>query len=117
MPKEFSEDQVRAALLQAWSLQTARQWTKDTPAAGQCNVTAVVVHDLFGGEILRTRVPGHDVDHYYNAIDGQPVDLTDSQFREPVSYDNEVATRDDAMACVRPTEYEILKASLLAQLK
>ncbi|MEM7634924.1 MAG: hypothetical protein AAF299_10215 [Pseudomonadota bacterium] len=113
----FDEARIRSALVKAWSLETAKQWTPDTPAAGQCNVTTVVVHDLFGGEILRTGLPGYDVDHYYNRIDGTVVDLTDSQFPAPVSYDDELASRADAMQCVLDSEYSVLRAALLAHLK
>ena len=114
---KFNETQLRSVLAKAWSLETAKQWTPDTPAAGQCNVTTVVVHDLFGGDILKTSLPDYDVDHYYNRIDGVVVDLTDSQFSAPVSYDDEVASRADAMGCVLDSEYETLRAALLARLK
>lgn len=113
----FDEAQIRSALAQAWSLKTAKQWTSDTPAAGQCNVTTVVVHDLFGGEILKTSLPGYDVDHFYNRIDDVVVDLTDSQFSAPIRYEDKVASRADAMECVLDSEYETLRAALLAHLK
>ena len=31
-----------------------KQWTRERPAAGQCNVTSLLVHELFGGELLKT---------------------------------------------------------------
>jgi hypothetical protein len=114
---KFDETQIRSALARAWSLNTAKQWTPDTPAAGQCNVTTVVVPDLFGGDILKTSLPDYDVDHNYNRIDGVVADLTDSQFSAPVSYDDELASRADAMQCVLDSEYETLRAALLARFK
>ena len=36
----FDEAQVRDALEKAWSLETAKQWSPENPANGQCNVTA-----------------------------------------------------------------------------
>ena len=81
--RQFDEAVVRAALERSWSLDTAQQWSAENPANGQCNVTAAVVYDLFGGEVLRTRYPA--VWHYYNRIDGVRCDLTDSQFHRPVS--------------------------------
>ena len=113
----FNEAEVRSALVRAWSLDTAKQWTPDTPAAGQCNVTAVVVHDLFGGDILKTSLPDYEVDHFYNRVHGAVVDLTDSQFSSPVTYEDEPASREEAMLCVKASEYEVLRASLLAHLK
>ena len=38
-------------------------WSDDNPSRGQCDVTCLVVNDLFGGELLSgeaTRVPGND---------------------------------------------------------
>lgn len=87
------------------------------PAAGQCNVTTVVVHDLFGGDILRTSPPDYDVDHFYNRIDDVVVDLTEGQFSAPISYDDEPTSRGDAMECVQTGEYEELRAVLLVHLK
>lgn len=112
--RTFNEADVRAALLKAWSLETAKQWTPDCPAAGQCNVTAVVIHDLFGAEILQTALP--DVVHFYNRVDGRVVDLTDSQFATPIRYDDAPASRDAAMVCVRESEYEALRAGVDAAL-
>ena len=91
------------------------------PASGQCNVTAAVVFDLFGGQILRTKLPG--VWHYYNELDGQRRDLTDSQFTAPgalfdapKSYDDEVSSRDAAMNGIPQREYDTLREALLREL-
>lgn len=64
----FDPYEVQSALRKAWSLQTASQWTPDNPAAGQCNVTALLIHDLFGGDLLKTPLPAGD--HFYNRIGG-----------------------------------------------
>ncbi|MDQ6730583.1 MAG: hypothetical protein M3022_09835 [Actinomycetota bacterium] len=60
-------------------------WSPENPARGQCAVTALVVQDLLGGEILIAEV--HHTDgtrqsvHYWNRIsDGVEVDLTREQF-------------------------------------
>lgn len=42
-------------------------------------------------------------------IEGGVVDLTDSQFSEPVIYDDELASQEDAMGCVLNSEYEELR--------
>ena len=120
--KVFDEERVRGALTHAWSRETAVQWTAENPASGQCNVTAAVVHDLFGGELLRTPLPG--VMHYYNRIDGRRVDLTDSQFtapgarfQAPAPYADEVTSRDAALRTIPQREYDTLRAALLAALE
>ena len=117
----FDEERVRLALEKAWSLDTAKQWSRENPANGQCNVTSAVIHDLFGGEILRTRYP--DVWHYYNSIDGKRCDLTDSQivrpnarFPPPVRYDDELSDRDTAMEGIHQREYDELRKALIAEL-
>ena len=114
----FDEDRVRAALGTAWSVETAVQWTPDNPAAGQCNVTAAVIHDLFGGEVLRTQLPG--VWHYYNWLEGRRVDLTDSQFNVPGAvhpwpdpYEDHLSTAAAAMTGIPQREYDVLKERLL----
>ena len=115
----YDEVMIRDALRSAWSLETAVQWTPENPASGQCNVTAAVIYDLFGGEILRTRLP--DVWHYYNRIDGQRVDFTDSQFTDPGAlfstpehYDDASTTREATLAGIPEREYVKLKRDLLA---
>ena len=121
MAMQFDEQRVRAALAKAWSMDTAVQWTADNPASGQCNVTAAVIFDLYGGEILRTRLP--DIWHYYNRIDGVRLDLTDSQFSAPGArlafpdpYDDEVSDRVAAMTNIPAREYDTLKTMLLKEL-
>src|SRR5262245_8093788 len=80
----FDPQQVARCLRKSWSLATARQWTPENPAAGQCNVTALLVHELFGGDLLKTRLP--EGDHFYNRIGGRRYDFTESQFSLPVTY-------------------------------
>lgn len=111
----FDEQKTRAALWRSWSLETAKQWTAEAPYSGQCNVTAVVAQELFGGDILKTQLP--EVVHFYNRIDGVVVDLTDEQFDKPIPYDDALSTREEAMGCVLQSEYEILQAALARNLK
>lgn len=117
----FNEEWVRAALKIAWSLETATQWSQENPAYGQCNVTSAVVHDLFGGEILRTRYP--EVWHYYNCINGKRFDLTDSQFTRPNARfpapnpnQDQPTDRAAAMQGIPQREYDTLKKALVDEL-
>jgi len=84
MTMSFDPNAVQIALRKAWSLSTASQWTADNPAAGQCNVTALLIHELFGGDLLKTPLPAGD--HFYNRIEGRRYDFTASQFDEPIAY-------------------------------
>ncbi|MBW7962103.1 hypothetical protein [Bradyrhizobium sp. BR 10261] len=90
----FDPDDVQRALRKAWSLATASQWTVDNPAAGQCNVTSLLIHDLFGGELLKTPLPAGD--HFYNRIGGHRYDFTASQFDQPITYMDLPASRAEA---------------------
>lgn len=90
----FDPDDVQRALLKAWSSLTASQWTPDNPAAGQCNVTSLLIHDLFGGELLKTPLPAGD--HFYNRIEGRRYDFTASQFDQPIVYMDLPTSRADA---------------------
>jgi hypothetical protein len=101
----FDPEQVARALRKSWSLASARQWTAENPAAGQCNVTALLIYDLFGGELLKTPLP--EGDHFYNRIGGCRYDFTDSQFSQPITHSDLVATRADA-------EREAMAAELTA---
>ena len=90
----FDPDDVQSALRQAWSLSTASQWTPANPAAGQCNVTSLLIQELFGGELLKTPLPAGD--HFYNRIGGRRYDFTASQFEQSISYADLPANRADA---------------------
>jgi len=60
-------------------------WHPDNAARGQCGVTALVLHDLFGGELVlgEVEVDGERTGvHYWNRFGtGVEVDLTRGQFR------------------------------------
>jgi hypothetical protein len=93
-------------LMRAWSVETGSQWRRDNPACGQCSVTALVVQDLLGGEILKTKVAG--AWHFYNRIDGRRWDLTVSQFSTPIGYDDLPCSRHEALADTSKQKYAIL---------
>lgn len=99
----FDPDAVHRTLRKAWSLSTASQWTASNPAAGQCNVTSLLIHELFGGDLLKTPLPAGD--HFYNRIDGKRYDFTASQFDQPIAYVDLPASR--AEAALGATEHEL----------
>ena len=69
------------ALGRSWCEATAKgAWSPECPALNQCAVTALVVQDCFGGELLRCEMTNGD-SHYWNLLpDGAEVDLTAGQF-------------------------------------
>ena len=106
---QFEATRIAAALLGSWSIETSGNWLADNPARGQCNVTALLINELFGGEILKTQLP--DGDHFYNRIDGERIDLTASQFDAPVNYEDIASSRDEALAGTTIAKYDSLRAA------
>lgn len=83
--------EVERAVRAAWSPETAYASAEylarapDRPGRGQCGTTALVVHDLLGGELLVAPVQtagGVDGVHYWNRLDDGDVDLTRGQFAD-----------------------------------
>lgn len=77
---------------------------------GQCAVTAMVVQDVFGGELLRGVVIGEG-SHYWNLIGGVEVDFTRAQFGA-FGLDGAVETRERAYlesSADTVARYEILR--------
>jgi hypothetical protein len=106
---KFDPEKIARVLRESWSLASARQWTAQNPAAGQCNVTALLVHELFGGELLKTQLP--EGDHFYNRIDGNRYDFTACQFSQPITYSDLPATRFDAGRGATAAELSELRAA------
>ena len=79
---------LERAIRESWSLDTAEEddgWTPENPSRGQCDITALVVQDALGGDVLSAdvylggeRVEGHMWNRLPSGID---IDLTREQFR------------------------------------
>lgn len=103
------------ALAKSWSLESSSKWSKDNPANGQCGVTALVVNDILGGEIRKTKLSGGW--HFYNFINGNLYDYTASQFGEDIVYMDIPSNRDEAFLDTNDKQYNYLKQSVLINLK
>ena len=115
MSRFASPLELYRALRQAWAADTASPtgaWSAEQPARNHCSVTALIVHDHFGGEILCTRTSGGT--HFYNRIDGRMWDLTAGQFAEPVPYEDTPASRETALRDTSEDKYRLLSARLAA---
>lgn len=82
-------DELFDALRSSWNYDTCASeslWVPMVPAVGQCAVTALVVQDYLGGELLRTTNPStmngsSRISHYWNRLPGgREIDLTRGQF-------------------------------------
>ena len=74
------------------------------------SVTALVVQDVLGGDILRTRTAGGT--HFYNLVDGVRWDFTVSQFDRPIPFEDTPASRAEAMADTSSAQYDALRRRL-----
>jgi hypothetical protein len=110
----FDEEPVRAALRRSWSLASSTFWTPENPAAGQCGVSALVLNDRFGGEILKT--PIGERWHFYNLIDGRRCDVTREQFDSPPDYLDLPSSREEALADTNDSQYAHLSRRFAAEL-
>ena len=80
--------ELERAVRAAWGADTCApedvpRWSPGNPARGQCGVTALVLQDLLGGDLVRGEVlvGGERVDfHWWNRVGGVEVDLTREQF-------------------------------------
>src|SRR5688500_10047259 len=99
-------EQVSQRVRAGWSSATASTWTADSPARGQCSVTALVAQDALGGALLKTRVG--EARHFYNRIGAERVDLTASQFEGAIGHDDLPATREECLADISPEQYRAL---------
>ena len=107
---KMNEQAVQQALRLCWSRSSSSLWSEDNPARGQCSVTALVVQDRFGGELLKT--PVGDQWHFYNRIGGVRHDFTVEQFRVPPEYLDLAANRDEAFADTDESQYRYLSRKL-----
>jgi hypothetical protein len=84
-------DQIEAALHASWAADTCSPddveragWQPDNPAWGQCDITALLLHDLLGGDLMLGEVwRGAEQQgfHWWNRLaSGVEIDLTRSQF-------------------------------------
>jgi 8-oxo-dGTP pyrophosphatase MutT (NUDIX family) len=80
---------LRPVLREAWGPDTCDpsdlpDWRPENPARGQCGATALVIHDLLGGDLILGEVHERGARrgfHYWNRLpDGTEVDLTQNQF-------------------------------------
>ncbi|MFH8344914.1 hypothetical protein [Streptomyces sp. NPDC018045] len=89
-------------------------WSAGNPAWGQCDITALVVHDFFGGELMVGEVyldgEQHGY-HWWNRLpSGIEIDLTQEQFRRgQVVSGGRAVQRPVGRPPRRGAEYELLR--------
>lgn len=102
-------EEVERILLKCWSIKTSSKWTINNPYKGQCSVTSLVINDVFGGRILKTRIDGRW--HFYNLIDGKRLDFTSKQFDFEINYQDIESNRDEAFSDSSSDQYQHLSCA------
>lgn len=120
--------QIEEVISECWSPETCDpvdlpDWSTGNPARGQCGVTALVVQDLFGGDLLLAEVRHADGSrqglHYWNRLcGGLELDLTRSQFTDgEVVGAPEVVSRPENTAQGRlAKQYRVLSERVASRL-
>jgi hypothetical protein len=81
--------EIESAIRRSWSLATCDpsdldDWSPTNPSRGQCGVTALVLNDLLGGELLLAEVRRPDGSRqgvrWWTRVAGIEIDLTREQF-------------------------------------
>ncbi|MFE9634376.1 alpha/beta fold hydrolase [Streptomyces sp. NPDC006463] len=119
---------VEAAIRAGWSAQTSEpagitgiSWTAENPSWGQCDITAVVVQDILGGELVlgevfhEGRQEGY---HWWNQLPGGiRIDLTREQFRRGETVTpGRVVKRPPGRLSRRWEEYQLLRRRVIDKL-
>ena len=83
------KEEIKFIIEMSWSKDTCvpslkDYWNEENKALGQCAITSLIVNDFLGGKIMRCMCETGS--HYYNLINDEIIDLTDSQFNEMPNY-------------------------------
>ena len=75
-------------LTKCWCRETCaprmqKDWSEDNFTLGQCSITAFLLQDIYGGDVLGIRLPDGSY-HCYNKIDECVFDITSEQFGDTV---------------------------------
>ncbi|MFJ2112445.1 hypothetical protein ACIOEX_11225 [Streptomyces sp. NPDC087850] len=116
---------IESAIRESWAADTCTpesrpRWSPENPARDQCGVTAMVLNDLLGGELIRgeVQVDGERTDyHWWNRLGmGVEIDLTREQFRpEEIVVGGIIVPRPPTFTRLKE-EYDILHDRVLKNL-
>jgi hypothetical protein len=74
----FNKKVVHEALRESFALENnPKTGPPENPPEGQDTLISLLIHDVFGGEILKTRMKKGW--HFYNRVDGEKVDFSNPE--------------------------------------
>lgn len=98
--------EVQEALRRSQEPVKSLEFKKKKPENGQDTVISLLIHDIFGAEILKTHKKAGW--HFYNRIDGERVDFSKSKRSKSVedsSFDDLPATPDETCNYLDKEDY------------
>jgi len=106
----FDRIVVQHALKCSWEVENNPKRIHDNNRInGLDRITSLLIHDIFGGEILKT--PTKNGWHFYNRIDGMRIDFTNSTKSKSTDYNYKEdipASPEETFQTFEEDEYETL---------
>jgi len=101
-----NQTDIREALKQTWVLENSQRKPNISLFKGQDKEVSLLIHDIFGGEILKTsKKKGW---HFYNRIDGERIDFSNSEtekLSENNHFDDIPSTPEETDTLVEQVDY------------
>jgi hypothetical protein len=105
----FARMFVQEALNKSWKPDNVPGSKNEFPGDSEAMITSHMIHDIFGGEILKTRKK--DGWHYYNRIDGERIDFTGPEINkslEDSNFEDILSTPDEMLNYFDKEDYSAL---------
>jgi len=102
----FNKTIVYEALKRSQAPESNRRLTHISHTDGQDSIISLMIHDIFGGEILKTHKKKNW--HFYNRIDGERVDFTESEmdkFAKENGFEDIPSTPDETFTYFEQEDY------------
>jgi hypothetical protein len=102
----FNKMIVSEALKKSLSSDSGRKLGSKIGTSGQDGLISLLIHDVFGGEILKTHTKKNW--HFYNRVEGERVDFAgvrSSKADVLSKFEDIPSTPDEPSACIDPADY------------
>jgi hypothetical protein len=101
-----NKSDIQEALKQTWAWENNLPAQKNISIKGQDKEVSLLIHDIFGAEILKT----HEKKgwHFYNRIDGERIDFSNSKTRkqpEDGHFEDIPSTPEETCLYFEPVDY------------
>jgi hypothetical protein len=102
----FDKNLVRKALSRSLNPDIMARWPQDNHLDNQDRLVSLLIHDFFGGEILKTHKKSGW--HFYNRINGERIDMVNahlSQANVGNSFEDLPSTPEETLNFVAQEDY------------